>query len=344
MKMRRHYLLAGLLAFALAGGAGWAGSAPALVNYQGVLRDSQGKDFAPGTYRAEFRLWSAPDGGTALWGKAYDINVIAGGEFSVVLGDGGTNVSPAIQTALDVAVLGTDRSYLSIVIVKTPAGPVAAPHELAPRQQWVSSAYALSAGVADSTQAVGGHSDFFDLSHLDKSRVPAGGMRMLGMSNSTLVYLPATLTSGGLMLETNLTVGASYAPTGYDVAIKGVLKTDVLRGPPGGKLALTNNVKLFASSWTQVALGSVNNTGNGDAWVMIQLPDMSLLPAGPVNSIGIRVNGIAIDLLQCQGPVQSCERCLTYPLPANTSWSVFSGVDYPTNAPIVVRYLALKGS
>ncbi|MEI6785708.1 MAG: hypothetical protein WCQ21_32875, partial [Verrucomicrobiota bacterium] len=66
MKITKRLAGAALLAFALAAGAARADSMPGLVNYQGVMRDSLGRDFAVGAYTAEFRLWTAPQGGTAV--------------------------------------------------------------------------------------------------------------------------------------------------------------------------------------------------------------------------------------------------------------------------------------
>ena len=342
---------AALLAFALAAGIARADSVPGLVNYQGVLRDSLGRDFALGYYTAEFRLWTAPQGGTAVWGKLYAFNVITNGEFNVILGDVGMDLSPPITTALAQAVINNSNLYLAMVVVGTPSGAVASPHELAPRQQWVSAPYALKSTAANSTLAVGGINNFFNISGLDKAQVPAGGMRLVGMSNNALVYLPATAVNNQWVVETNLTIGSSSA-----VNLAGGLKTDVLRGPTNGTMALTGRVRMFATNWTSVPFGIQQNPVNYDGWVMVQLPDLfQVNPKVDGYSIWITVNGVDTKLL-CFGvtPVidpnymyetelNFCERCLTYPIPANCSWSVYSTTPYPPSLPVAVYFLGLKG-
>ncbi|MEI7941536.1 MAG: hypothetical protein WCK27_33070, partial [Verrucomicrobiota bacterium] len=288
-------------------------------------------------YTAEFRLWTAPQGGTAVWGKLYAFNVITSGEFNVILGDVGTELSPAITNALAQAIINTNQLYLALVITRTPSGAVPSPHELAPRQQWVSSPYALKSSAADSTLAVGGISGFFDISGLDTAQVPAGGMRLVGMSNNVVFYLAATSVSNNWVVETNFTVGGAGA-----VNLAGGLKTDILRGPTGGTLPLMGNVKMFASQWTPVPFGATQNPVNYDGWVMVQLPDMSQLPASGDFTIRITVNGTNTALLVCSGTLQGSERCLTYPLPANCSWRVYSSTPYPASSGVSVYFLGLN--
>ncbi len=339
MMRPKRFAVAALMAFALAAGAARADSVPALVNYQGVLRDSQGRDFAMGDYIAEFRLWTARQGGTAVWGKVYAFSVIANGEFNVILGDVGMDISPPITNGLAQAIINNpNQLYLAIVVKQTPSGAIGSPHELAPRQQLVSSPYALKSSVADSTFAVGGISNFFNISGLDKARVPAGGMRMVGMSNNVVAYLPATSVSNHLVVETNLTVGGAG-----DVNLKGGLKTDVLRGPTGGTLPLMGNVRMFPPGWTVLTFGAVQNPVNYDGWVIVQLPDMSQLPASGDYTIWITVGTNTASLLVCSGALQGSERCLTYPLPANCSWRIYSNTTYPTGLPVAVYFMGLNG-
>ncbi|MCX6916762.1 MAG: hypothetical protein NT167_27585, partial [Verrucomicrobia bacterium] len=312
--------------------------------------------FALGYYTAEFRLWTAPQGGTAVWGKLYAFNVITNGEFNVILGDAGTELSPPITNVLAQAIINnTNPLYLAIVVKQTPSGAVASPHELAPRQQWVSSPYALKSTAANSTLAVGGISGFFDISGLDKARVPAGGMRMVGLSNNVVVYLPAIYVSNHWVIETNLTIASGMTANSSTVNLGGGLKTDVL-GPTGGTMALTGPVRMFATNWTTVPFGIQQNPVNYDGWVMVQLPDLRwmLQPYNSDNntyldnsySIWITVNGVSTKLM-CVGvpayETEFYERCLTYPIPANCSWRVYSNTNYPPGYPVAVYFLGLKG-
>jgi hypothetical protein len=328
---------AALLALALAPGAARADSWPQLVTYQGVLLDSRGLAFAAGTYRAEFRLWNAPAGGTNVWGKSYQFSVAAAGEFNLILGDStGTELSPPLTNALNTAVCPNPNLYLAIVLTLTPSGVVAAPRELAPRQQWVSSAYALKSSVADNTLSLAGQSgDTVLAGLLNKAEVPAGGIRLVGMSNSTAAYLPVKVTNQVMVMEKNVTVQRMVT------APSGGISTDILRGLPGSSMSL-GGLNLF-NGWNSVPFGTTQAGTNADVWVMVQLPDMTALPATGDYSIRLTANGSNTLLLSCPGPLTNgYQGLLAYPLPANTSWRVYSNTSYPTNLPVQVWAMILN--
>lgn len=329
MKTVKQLTVAALLAFALTPGVARADSWPQLVAYQGVLHDSQGRTYSSGTYIAEFRLWNAASGGTNVWGKAYQFSVVTGGEFNMILGDStGTELSPPITNGLTTAVRSNPNLYMAIVLTHTPSGAVTSPHELAPRQQWTSSAYALKSSVADNTLALAG-SEALLVGNLNKAQVPAGGMRLVGMSNDTVVYLPAIQTNGTLVVERNVTV-----PSGRVIA-NGNFRTDVLRGLPGSTLSL-GKATLFGF-WNSVPFGATQVGTNSDVWVMVQLPDMTQLPASGDYSIRLTANGQDTTLFPCMGALTGgYQGFLSYPLPANTSWRVYSNTPYPANLPIKV--------
>jgi len=240
--------------------------------------------------------------------------------------------------------------YLAIVVEQTPGGAVASPRELAPRQQWVSAPYALKTSAADSTLAVGGISGFFDIRGLDKTQLAPGQMKLVGMSNNAVALLDANFIDGSWWLG-DLTVGGAGTAN-----LAGGVKTDIFRGPSWSRTAVAGPVRMFATNWTQVIFGARQTPVNYDGWAMVQLPDLfQLYPKDDRYSIWITVSGVDTKLL-CFGvtPVTDpnymsatalnfCERCLTYPIPANSSWCVYSTTPYPTNFPVSVYYLGLKG-
>jgi hypothetical protein len=59
---------------------------PALINYQGEVRDSQGNPL-DGIYTMQFRIYSASDTGSALWGEQQSVDV-NNGIYNVYLGAG----------------------------------------------------------------------------------------------------------------------------------------------------------------------------------------------------------------------------------------------------------------
>lgn len=60
--------------------------APTVMNYQGTLKDSDGKPLE-GEYNMTFRIYGDPEGGTALWSEAHKNVSVVKGDFSVLLGD-----------------------------------------------------------------------------------------------------------------------------------------------------------------------------------------------------------------------------------------------------------------
>jgi hypothetical protein len=107
-----------------------ASAAPPLVSYQGILLDPSG---APrnGVAGLELRLFAAPTGGVPLWSEAHAGVPVVDGVFHVLLG----SIEP-----LDAAVAGADDLWLEVAVDG---------QALAPRQQVVSSFFALRAGAAD---------------------------------------------------------------------------------------------------------------------------------------------------------------------------------------------------
>jgi microcystin-dependent protein len=134
-----------VLMTALAGLA--ADKVPPLVNYQGKLLNNSGSIVPNGNYQLEFRVWSAASGGSLSWGRTYPVNV-TDGLFNVVLGDGGGVISGAQTTNLVAAFDGSDR-FLGLTITKDQTGAtVANAQEIQPRQQLLSTPYAIQANDA----------------------------------------------------------------------------------------------------------------------------------------------------------------------------------------------------
>jgi microcystin-dependent protein len=128
---------------------------PALINYQGRLTDSSATPLPIGTYGVAFRLWdrqSLVAGQTLIWGREYDVTVIEGGAFNVILGAPGERTladtpAPAVNE-LSFA-FGESNRFLGLTITRDANGQIVSnPRELVPRQQILSVPYALFAQQA----------------------------------------------------------------------------------------------------------------------------------------------------------------------------------------------------
>ena len=99
----------------LAAAAAWAASPPALVNYQGVLRDGDGAPLS-GTFTMEFRFFDAESGGNEILLNQPPAVTVTDGLFNVALGSG-TNSDgsgPGTYTSLAEVFRDFEEVYLEI--------------------------------------------------------------------------------------------------------------------------------------------------------------------------------------------------------------------------------------
>jgi hypothetical protein len=107
------------------------------MNYQGRLTAESGTPLPDGTYRLGFRLFPQPEGGTEVWGEEQNVTLVQGA-FNVVLG--------TVNLALSNAFTQPTR-YLELTVVRDAAN-AAVGRTILPRQQLLSTPYALNAGLA----------------------------------------------------------------------------------------------------------------------------------------------------------------------------------------------------
>jgi len=135
--------LAALVAI-LGGGAVLAADPPALVNYQGVLRDSGGTPVPDGSYEMQFRFFAvqAP-GGSAILQDSQTV-AVTGGLFNVQLGRSPSDgPGPGVYTSLGQVFADFPELYLEVQV---------GGETLAPRVPVVSSGYALNARTLRGTE------------------------------------------------------------------------------------------------------------------------------------------------------------------------------------------------
>jgi hypothetical protein len=123
--------------------ASYAQSVPELINYQGKLTDANGMAIENGIYQLEFNIYDAKTGGVRVWGpQVFEAVPVVNGFFNVILGEQETDINGAQLT--DGAFIST--AFLSgnrFLGVKINSG-----NELLPRQQVLSSPYAIKANKA----------------------------------------------------------------------------------------------------------------------------------------------------------------------------------------------------
>lgn len=141
-------LALGFLGFAVASDAQ---SIPPLINFQGVLSDANGASLATANYSLTFNIYSAPTGGTLVWGpQVFDGNVgvghgaevpVVNGHFNVILGPVDTNGN-SIARAFSAGPAPSNSRYLEVTI--------GAGAPISPRQQVLATPYAINGVPAGS--------------------------------------------------------------------------------------------------------------------------------------------------------------------------------------------------
>ncbi len=156
----RYFAAAAALAALLAVGAPIAGAAsvPDAMNYQGELHQADGSPVPDGVYGIAFRIYDEDEnsGGATIWGRSYDVPV-TNGVFNVILGDPGGQKLTAEEEDISEAFDAQTR-YMGITVLTDENGEVLAdpdPQEMRPRQQILSSPYAIKAFRADNGVPVG---------------------------------------------------------------------------------------------------------------------------------------------------------------------------------------------
>jgi microcystin-dependent protein len=122
-------------------------SSPKLINYQGRLAQPNGQPLADSTYMLRFTIHSAKDAAQAgealIWGSDYAVDVV-NGQFNVVLGaPGGTAVAETAVNEIGFAFTSPER-FLQIEILNQAGTSQSPPQIILPRQQFLSSPYALN--------------------------------------------------------------------------------------------------------------------------------------------------------------------------------------------------------
>ena len=129
-----------------------APSIPQLINYQGMLTNAEGQPIETKEYKLSFSIFNQPTGGEAVWGpQIFDGRYVDGrgakvpvvrGHFNVILGEKDTNGRLIINA------FQSKDSYLEITVENnTPVSP---------RQQILSTPYALQSQVSQTAKSVSG--------------------------------------------------------------------------------------------------------------------------------------------------------------------------------------------
>ncbi|MBN1426484.1 hypothetical protein JXA88_18195, partial [Candidatus Fermentibacteria bacterium] len=195
---------------------------PQVISYQGKVTDASGNPVADGPYTMQFRIYDAATGGTLLWNSNNQTVAVAGGIFSVLLGD-----SPQPALSLD---FSTD--YWLLVIFNGV--------NQMPRQRLASVGYAyMASGLVVGTEVSGAiTSGTYAALKVTNTATEGGVYGIHGQSASTL--------GRGVLGQTTTSTGQTYG-------VYGQSSSDAGMGVHGLALASTG--------YTYGVYGKANSTG-----------------------------------------------------------------------------------
>jgi len=262
---------------------------PGFISYQGRALNSSGTVMGSGTpvnRTVTFRIWDhASNSLTAnLLYSEQQVVTIAEGEFSVLVGAGSatagtplgyseTTKGPPTVKINDLSVFGGSSRFLGVTIDD---GTVAVDNEVSPRQQIVSSAYALRSRYAEQLGSNGGTA----LTALDSGNVGIGNSTPPSRFTVTAAAIGTStpqllVTADDVTERLRLGVDSSGDGTGFIQSFKeGVGAQNLLLNPNGGNVgigtttpgfplsmsnALGDKIALYGTSGAHFGFGIQNN-------------------------------------------------------------------------------------
>lgn len=180
-------------------------SAPYFLSYQGTVTDGAGLPIGnttPENRRVRFQIYSSATGGTAIYGEQQTIT-IAGGEFSVLIGNGQaiTGVSgPSNNTAL-AAILSNMSNNSLYLGVSVAASDGSFTSEISPRQQLVAGAFAFRSKVAETVTSQGVTASMLATGAVTSDKIAAGAVTVNSINNASITSAKianSTITSSNI--------------------------------------------------------------------------------------------------------------------------------------------------
>ncbi len=177
-------------------------AAPAQFAYQGMLKDTNGAALS-GTRQVELRLYNVASGGTALWGRMYNVQLDANGLFNIEVSDTmGTELPGFSGRSLDETFAKTETVFIGIKVANTSG-------EIVPRQKLLPVPFAA---VASNVSRASG--DFSVSGRLTAQSAAFSGELTAASLNVSSSATVGALTTGVATVTGDLTVGGTISGFG----------------------------------------------------------------------------------------------------------------------------------
>ncbi len=189
---------------------------PALINYQGTLKDAQGQPIASDTRKLTFKIYDTASGGNLIWGpQIFNQVPIVNGQFNVILGMTDTDGDLISDS------FSEENRFLSITVGDGT--------EITPRQQFLSTPYSFNANFAknaESSESLGENVITYQNDKVISDRtiyINSGGIQFAdgSVQSSATQISCTTVYSEGPSVTTGGSTAISYLPGGYTVLAGG---------------------------------------------------------------------------------------------------------------------------
>jgi microcystin-dependent protein len=281
--MKRHLILL-VSTLALLGSSAIAQTkVPALINYQGNVRNAAGVAIGAGTAvnrTVTFRFWKSPTSVLAadrLWSESQTATILDG-NFNVLIGTG-TAVTGETNAVTPFAnVFGQSSAvYLGITVDDGNAGTVDA--EISPRQQLVSGAFAFRATVAEGVDSSAITTSMLSSNSVTTNQLGAAAVTTAKIANNAITSVQ--ILNGTIGVD-KLGTGAVTADkildgtiTGADIAAGAVGTSQILDASITGADIANNTIPLAALAQAVknflVPVGTITAYGGStapDGWLL----------------------------------------------------------------------------
>lgn len=248
----------------------WA--AGASFAYQGVLMNEAGTAPITGNKTIELRLYNAETGGSALWGRAYNVLADLNGLFSIEVSD---DAGSAIVNASLANVLAENRDktlYIGITVTGTSG-------EILPRQKMLAVPYAIFA--ADTAKASGNFTV--------KGTLTAASATVSGTLQAKNVTVSGGVSGSTLTTTGDMTVGGKLNVTGTITGFGTV--------PIGGIIMWSGAVKDIPTGY------KLCDGGNYNGWQTPNLQGRFIVGAGSSYAVGATGGADFVTLSVSQMPI-----------------------------------------
>jgi microcystin-dependent protein len=263
----------------------FAGNVPVVMNYQGQLVNAFGTNLPDGNYTLTFRIYDNPSGGNKLWGDYTAASVpFVGGRFNVALS--ADNLSRSLPTVLS----GQAAAFLEI--------QVGSNNPITPRQQLLSTPYALYSGNADTLGGLAWNALIASAS-ITGNQVQAGTITAAQIANGTI-------TSAQIAPEANImgtqiqagTITAAQVANGTITSAQIAPAANITGTQIANETITSNQIATGTITAAQLAAATITAAN-----LSAQLIMNAIIPPGTIVAFGGPTNNIPQGWLLCNGAV-----------------------------------------